>query len=172
MRTLTSIFSILALTLAIGCSDDDGGGGGDVDAGATVDAMAAPDAPPASTVADGKACTASAEDPTGGCPATHGCVASKCSELCPLVAGPQPGDPMQPNGMLCTAYTGPGASVCIFSLTTMPMGDPVAAACGIFCEDTMSAIPGCANGVCDGSCPNSLSCQTLTGAPAGTKVCQ
>lgn len=170
MRTLTSVFSILALTLAIGCGSDDDDGG-TVDAAVAVDAMvAAPDAMVV-TSADGQACAPTMAEPTGGCPATHLCVNLKCSESCPLVPGQQPNDPMQPDNMTCTAYDGPGASVCLFGVSADGNPPYDAAICGIFCEDTMGVIPGCANGACDGTCPSNLTCQVPNGAPAGIKAC-
>jgi len=170
MRILTSVFSILALTLALGCSggDDDDGGGETPDAtvGGTADAAVStsPDAM-VSTSADGTACTATQEDPQGGCPAnSHACVGGNCMELCTLTAQ------MEPDGMACTAYQGPGASACIFGLSANGMPPFAAAACGIFCGDTTGNVPFCQGGACDGTCPNDFTCQDST--TPGVKLCQ
>ncbi len=169
MRILTSVLSILALTFALGCSggDDDGDGGNPADAavGNTPDAGGGggPDAMQA-TSADGTACMASQENPQGGCPTTHGCVGGKCMELCTLNAQ------MQPDGTACSAYQGPGASACIFGLSNNGMPPFAAAACGIFCGDTTGMVPFCQDGSCDGTCPNTFTCQDST--TAGVKICQ
>ena len=168
MRILTSVFSILALTFALGC----GGGDDDDDDGANVDASTGdidggntgPDAMP-SNVADGQACTASQEDPQGGCPATHACVNSTCSQLCDLGAD---GNPTQ---AVCPGYTGPGSSLCIAGLSATGQPPFAAAACGVVCGDTTGNVPGCMAGECDGSCPGTWTC-TADAAGAGIDVCQ
>ncbi len=167
MRTLTSVFSILALTFALGCSggdDDDGGGTADASTAPDSGVVIQPDAM-AATSADGTACTASEEDPQGGCPAnSHACVGGNCMELCNLTAE------MEPDGMACTAYEGPGASACIFGLSANGMPPFAAAACGIFCGDTTGNVPSCQGGACDGTCPNDFTCQES--GTAGIKICQ
>ncbi len=172
MRTLTSLFSILALTCALGCSggdNDDDGGGDTVDAavgvvdgggGSEPDAMS-------SGVADGQACAASEADPTGGCPTGYACLQTGCAQLCEL------GQDGNPTGAPCAGYEGPGVSLCIVTVQDQT-GAGVAGACGIFCDDSTGSVPGCQGAACDGTCPNTLSCEQHPNpkAPAGLKICQ
>ncbi len=176
MRTLTSVVSVLFLGLAIGCSgggDGGGGGGGGVDAGGGGGAAdAAPSAPDAgsTTVVDGKACTRTQEDPTGGCGTGYLCLQSGCAEECNLTTTP----PIQADQAACPLYNGPGVSLCLSSISTMQGQPPTAAACIITCEDSTGNTPGCTGAACDGTCPNALSCKQHPNpeAPAGLKVCQ
>jgi len=158
----------MILALAVGCGGGGGGGGGADAAVNKADAkpVIEPDAK-APTVADGLACTATQSDPTGGCPAGYGCLASGCAQACML------GTNGQPNNAPCTGYTGPGYSQCFIALQDQS-GKTTGAACGIFCADSTGQIPGCKNGACDGTCPNTLNCVQHPNpmAPQGVKICQ
>lgn len=177
MRTLTSVFSILALSLSLGCSgggDDDDDGGNNVDASTSaIDAgSTGPDAQ--AGTADGLACTATQENPTGGCPTGYACLSTgagvpgNCAELCNLTTS----EPIQANGEICTNYEGPGASICLTTLSAGAGQPPSGAACGVICADPTGQL--CPAGQCNDTCPNDWSCLQHPNpqAPAGLKLCQ
>ncbi|MCP4448209.1 MAG: hypothetical protein GY811_23155 [Myxococcales bacterium] len=164
MRTLISVFSILALTLALGCSDGSGDGGTDA-APPTFDAAALPPDAMLSSVDDGKACTVvSQEDLQGDCATSHACVGGTCYQRCDL------GENGNPTRAVCSDYTGPGSSVCVLGLSTNGMAPFAAAACGVHCSDSTGTVPGCEGGACDGTCPGTWTC-TADGAGAGIGLC-
>ncbi len=176
MRTLTTVFSILALTFALGCSGgDDGDGGDNVDA-STSNAdggNTGPDAMPSGT-ADGTACTATQENPTGGCPTGFLCLSGgaglpgNCAESCNLTTS----DPIQADGTVCTNYQGPGVSICLTTLSAGAGMPPAAAACGVICADPTGML--CPSGECNDTCPGTWSCDPHPNpqAPEGLKLCQ
>lgn len=160
MRTLTSIFSVLALTLALGC----GGGDGDddpvvvADSGPTADSMpSGPDAMPANppvTSGLGQVCSASVQCAV---PETNSCIAfamGATEGLCTPICAPNL--PMGTNpetaaSQTCTDnYTGTtGTALCITGVG-QEVGTNVDWHCGIGC--------GVIETTDFGGCPGGLTC--------------
>lgn len=146
MRTLTSVFSILALTLAIGCGSDDDDGGGTVDAAvATVDAMVVvPDAMAVGTGAEslGQICGATM------CPAGYTCAAFDKGATEGMCITPCTMSGMTDVCGAANGFPGPGVGIC--ALADMAGNN----SCGIAC--------GAGNGG-DMSCPAGLVCDARLG---------
>jgi hypothetical protein len=148
MRTLTSVFSILALTFALGCSggDDDDDGGGTADAAATGGAADAavstgPDAMAATGASSnlGDVCDQATPCATGTCTLLEeGATSGFCSPTCTMagmadICGPNDG------------YTGPGVPYC-------GLGMAPDMRCAIGCGTQNAG---------DTSCPTGLTCKAL-----------
>mgnify|MGYP003650853692 CR=1 FL=1 len=177
MRILTSVFSILALTFALGCSggDDDDGGGETADANTSGTADAAvstgPDAMPQGSSNLGATCNQETpcEAPAAACLASQGAPSGFCSLTCgsgvtitSTAEGqiPIPADPAL--HALCSAdYSGVGTPACSLIVggnLPAPPQQPapnteymVDLACGIACEMTTNACPSnltCSQGLC------------------------
>ena len=175
MRTLTSMFSILALTLALGCGDDGGDDGNttpDANTGGTADAMTAqPDAMPQGGTNLGAICNQgtpcdSAFPSCLSLPnAQNGFCSNQCGTGVTVTTNAQgqvpiPQDPAL-HAMCAAGYTGVGTPACSViiggNLPNPPMQPApdteymVDLACGVACEQGTNACPAgltCTQGLC------------------------
>ncbi len=159
MRTLTSIFAVLALTLSMGCGGGDGDGDTPDATPVTIDAGA--DAMPSgSSLAN--TCTGSADGTSTDCAAPFAaCVAADgapgwctagCAQAVAITSNGTGGLPLPQDATFhapCKAdYTKVGTPVCgiivavVPDETIMPNKEySVSLACGVQCEQTTNACP-------------------------------
>lgn len=155
MRTLTSIFSILALTFALGCSDSDGGGGGGDSPDANVGPDAAPTGPdampmsPPITSGLGQVCDPAAAVCSGGATAclakTMEAPSGICTLLCAEGLAPETFPAAEAHQTCADSFTGTtGTPLCGASI------GPGSFACVVAC--------GVLEGTDLGTCPSDLTC--------------
>lgn len=160
MKLLLSILS--ALALLSNCTSQVGGGNQDpVFDASPPDATPLPDALPPG-FRDGERCLVTPEDATGGCAEGYACTVvggglSSCRQICPML------------NFSCSGYNGPGYSLCILTYTDAQGMD--GNLCSIICGDENETLNGCADGACDGTCPEGWTCQNDP-VNAGLKRCE
>ena len=171
MRTLTSIFSIVALTFALGCGDDGGGTGGDnadaapagIDSGPAIDAMPSTGTSLAGLcegqttpcMTDFPICLSTAQNGPGFC--SLACATALTVTTSATGGVPLPTDAAT-HAMCSNGYTGVGTPVCGIivggNLPNPPLANTeymVDLACGVQCEMTTMACPTgltCTGGYC------------------------